>query len=435
MSDLVTLEIAGTMKQRAADDRHRKRHRAEIRFRLYGRAAIAFAVLTLAVLFANIAVRGSSAFTRSVAWLEIDFDPEVIDPAGPHTPESLGSGEYASLVRGRMLELFPEVTGRKEKRDLYGLISSGAEFELRDAVLEDPALLGRRVAIELPLSDDADLYRKGHISRDTPEDDRKLRDRQLDWIDALADRGVVKRVFNWPFLLSGDSRDPELAGIGGALVGTVMTLLVTFVLCFPIGVATAVYLEDFAPQSRWTSIVEVNINNLAAVPSVIFGVLGLSIFLGTFGLPRSVPLVGGLVLAIRTLPIIIISSRSALAAVPPSIREAALAIGASPLQVVGHHIMPHAMPGILTGTIIGMAQALGETAPLLMIGMVAFVVDIPTGFDSPATVLPVQIFLWADAAERAFIEKTAGAIIVLLAFLVFMNAAAVWLRHRFEKRL
>jgi len=214
-----------------------------------------------------------------------------------------------------------------------------------------------------------------------------------------------------------------------------MTLFVTLLLCFPLGVASAVYLEEFAPESRWTDLVEININNLAAVPSVIFGLLGLSIFLGALGLTRSAPIVGGLVLAIRTLPIIIISARAALAAVPPSIRQAAMAIGASPLQVVNHHVLPVAMPGIMTGTIIGMAQALGETAPLLMIGMVAFVVDVPTGLDSPSTVLPVQIFLWADAPERAFVEKTAGAIIILLAFLISMNGLAVWLRHRFEKRL
>ena len=398
MSDLVSLECANAATRRAASDRLAKRHRAETRFRVYGQVAIAFAILTLAVLFANIAIRGSSAFTRSVILLEIDFDPELIDPGGAHTPESLGSGDYSILVRRQLLEHFPEVTGRSDKRNLYRLVSIGAVYELRDWVLSDPALLGRRVTIELPLSDDADLYQKGHISRDTPEQDRKLRDQQLDWLDVLADRGVIERVFNWPFLLRGDSREPELAGVGGALAGTVMTLLVTLVLCFPIGVASAVYLEEFAPETRWTRIVEVNINNLAAVPSVIFGVLGLSIFLGTFGLPRSVPLVGGLVLAIRTLPIIIISSRAALAAVPPAIREAAMAVGASPLQVVGHHVMPHAMPGILTGTIIGMAQALGETAPLLMIGMVAFIVDIPTGFDSPATVwticLPGRASTW-----------------------------------------
>jgi phosphate transport system permease protein len=413
----------------------RKRHRAEMRFRAYGLVAIGFALLSLTVLFASIAIRGTGAFFRSVVDLEVYLDPALIDPSGERTPESLGAGDYSALVKRRLIELFPNVTGRKDKRRLYGLVSNGAAYELRDRVLAEPGLVGHHLAVAVPLSDDADLYAKGHVSRGTVEADRRLHDQELDWLDTLTNAGAIHTVFNWNFLLSGDSREPELAGIGGALVGSMLTLFVTLVLCFPLGVATAVYLEEFAPKSRWTDLVEVNINNLAAVPSVIFGLLGLAIFLGFMGLTRSAPLVGGLVLAIRTLPIIIISSRASLSAVPPSIREGAMAMGASPLQVVGHHVLPHAMPGILTGTIIGMAQALGETAPLLMIGMVAFVVDVPRGFDSPATVLPVQIFLWADAPERAFVEKTAGAIIVLLMFLVSMNATAVWLRQRFERRL
>ena len=294
--------------------------------------------------------------------------------------------------------------------------------------------VGETRVVSLPLSDDADLYVRGRISKAVAEDERRLSDAEIAWLDDLDARGEIDVVFDSSFFLAGDSREPELAGIGGALVGSALTLLVTLVLCFPLGVASAIYLEEFAPESRWTDLVEININNLAAVPSVIFGVLGLAVFLGMAGLPRSIPLVGGLVLAIRTLPIIIISARAALAAVPPSIREAAMGIGASPIQIVAHHVLPVAMPGILTGTIIGMAQALGETAPLLMIGMVAFVVDVPTGFDSPATVLPVQIYLWAEAAERAFETKTSGAIIVLLGFLVAMNGLAVWLRQRFEQR-
>ena len=425
-----------TPVERKSDvSRLRRRHRAELRFRLYGLVAIGLALLSLGVLFVSIAATGSGAFTRSVATFEIHIDPERVDPTGERTWKSIGAGDFPALVKQELRELFPDVTGRKAKRRLYSLVSNGAGYAIRDRVREDPSLIGQTVAFTLPMSDDADLYLRGHVSRDIPEADRRLRDDQLDWLDALRDSGAVETEFNMTFLTSGDSREPELAGIGGALVGSALTLLVTLVLCFPLGVATAVYLEEFAPRSRWTDLVEVNINNLAAVPSVIFGLLGLAIFLGFFGLPRSAPLVGGLVLAIRTLPIIIIASRAALGAVPPSIREAAMGVGASPLQVVGHHVLPHAMPGILTGTIIGMAQALGETAPLLMIGMVAFVVDIPGGFDSPATALPVQIFLWADAPERAFVEKTAGAIIVLLVFLVSMNATAVWLRQRFEQKL
>lgn len=418
----------------AADERVARRNRAEKRFRAYGVLSIGLALLILALLFGSIVIGGSGAFFRGVAVLEVHLDPERIDPSGERTSESLAAGDYSALVKQQLRAFFPDVEGRRNKRNLDRLISTGASYELRDRVLADPTLVGQTLRIELPLSDDADLYIKGHISKTIPQSDRKINDQQIEWLDTLRQKGVIKTVFNWNFLLSGDSREPEMAGIGGALVGSLLTLFITLALCFPLGVASAVYLEEFAPKSRWTDLVEININNLAAVPSVIFGLLGLSIFLGALGLTRSAPLVGGFVLAIRTLPIIIISARAALAAVAPSIRQAAMGIGASPLQVVNHHVLPAAMPGILTGTIIGMAQALGETAPLLMIGMVAFVVDIPTGLDSPSTVLPVQIYLWADAPERAFVEKTAGAIIILLGFLVSMNGLAVWLRHRFEQR-
>ena len=435
MSRPSSSEDTAVEAQRRAEYRLRKRNRAESRFRAYGLASIGLALLILAVLFGSIVVGGSGAFFRSVAVFEIDFDPELIDPSGVRSEESLRAGDYSALVKNQLRQYFPDVTARRSKRNLTRLISMGAAYELRDLVLEDPRLVGHSARVELPLSDEADSYIRGRISKSIPESERRLRDEQIEWLDALQEAGAIKVEFNWNFLRSGDSREPELAGVGGALVGSLMTLFVTLLLCFPLGVASAVYLEEFAPESRWTDLVEININNLAAVPSVIFGLLGLSIFLGALGLTRSAPIVGGLVLAIRTLPIIIISSRAALAAVAPSIRQAAMAIGASPLQVVTHHVLPVAMPGILTGTIIGMAQALGETAPLLMIGMVAFVVDVPTGLDSPSTVLPVQIYLWADAPERAFVEKTAGAIIVLLTFLISMNGLAVWLRHRFEQRL
>jgi phosphate transport system permease protein len=278
------------------------------------------------------------------------------------------------------------------------------------------------------------MVAKGHIDREVPEADRRVKDNQMAWIDRFQELGRLEKRFNTTFFTAGDSREPELAGIRGAVAGSVYTLLVTLVLSFPIGVAAAVYLEEFAPRNRWTDLIEVNINNLAAVPSIVFGLLGLAVFLNFFGLPRSVPLVGGLVLTLMTLPTIIIASRAALKSVPPSIREAALGVGASRNQMVMHHVLPLALPGMLTGTIIGMAQALGETAPLLMIGMVAFIVDIPGGFTDPSTVLPVQIFLWADSPERAFLERTSAAIMVLLAFLVTMNAAAVFLRKKFERR-
>ncbi len=423
------------MSDSAYEQRLKKRHRAEARFRTYGVAAIATALAILALLFVSIVVGGLPAFSRGVVALDFELAAHVVDPSGERTFESIRAGDFGGLVKSTLRATFPDVSGRRDKRDLYKLVSSGAQFDVRDRVIEDPSLIGRTVTIEVPLSDEADRYVKGHVTRALDESERKLNDNQLTWLEALDAKGALRNEFNTHFFTSGDSREPELAGIGGALVGSALTLLVTLVLCFPLGVATAVYLEEFAPKSRWTDLVEVNINNLAAVPSVIFGLLGLAIFLSLWGLTRSAPVVGGLVLAIRTLPIIIIAARAAIAAVPPSIREAAMGVGASPVQVVGHHVLPVAMPGILTGTIIGMAQALGETAPLLMIGMVAFVVDIPGGFNDPATVLPVQVFLWADAPERAFVEKTSGAIIILLGFLVSMNATAVWLRGRFEKKM
>jgi phosphate transport system permease protein len=275
---------------------------------------------------------------------------------------------------------------------------------------------------------------KGHFRRDLPESERRVSDQQLAWIEQLESEGRLERRFNTTFLSSGDSREPELAGIWGAVSGSFFTLLITLSLSFPIGVAAAVYLEEFARKNRWTDLIEVNINNLAAVPSIVFGLLGLAVFLNFFGLPRSAPLVGGLVLTLMTLPTIIIASRSALKSVPPSIREAALGVGASKMQMVVHHVLPLALPGMLTGTIIGMARALGESAPLLMIGMVAFIVDIPKGVTDPSTVLPVQIYLWSDSPERAFVERTSAAIMVLLAFLVVMNAGAIILRKKFERR-
>jgi phosphate transport system permease protein len=326
------------------------------------------------------------------------------------------------------------VTTRREKRQLYGMVSNGAAYQLQDYVRKNQNQIGSVIQIWVPADDDVDMVVKGHIQRDVPEAERRVKDNQLSWIDEFQEQGRLEKRFNTTFFSAGDSREPELAGIKGAVTGSFYTLIVTLLLSFPIGVAAAVYLEEFAPKNRWTDIIEVNINNLAAVPSIVYGLLGLAVFLNFFGLPRSVPLVGGLVLTLMTLPTIIIASRAALKSVPPSIREAALGVGASRTQMVMHHVLPLALPGMLTGTIIGMAQALGETAPLLMIGMVAFIVDIPGGFTDPSTVLPVQIFLWADSPERAFLEKTSAAIMVLLAFLVTMNALAVFLRKKFERR-
>jgi len=417
-----------------ARSRLRRRYAAERRFRLYGVVAISLAMLALIWLFATVVARGHSAFLQSEVQLEITFSEEVIDPGGKRDLRELNLANYAGLVRRAMRARFPEVTGRRDRRELAKLVSGGADLVLRDLVIDDLDLIGTTRKVWLPTSDDVDMLRKGYIARDVPETERKVSDKELAWIDALEDGGELRTVFNARFFSSGDSREPELAGIWGAVVGSFFTLLVTLLLSFPIGVGAAVYLEEFAPKNRWTDLIEININNLAAVPSIVFGLLGLAVFLNVFHLPRSAPLVGGLTLALMTLPTVIIASRAAIMAVPPSIREAALAMGASHMQVVWHHILPLALPGMLTGSIIGMARALGETAPLLMIGMVAFIVDIPRGPTDPATVLPVQIYLWVDSPERGFLEKTWAAIMVLLVFLVTMNALAVLLRKKFERR-
>jgi phosphate transport system permease protein len=410
-----------------------RRYAAERRFRWICRLAIGFALGVLVLLFADIVLKGHSAFRQSEIRFDVTFDPEVIDPAGTRAEEALSSADYAALWRRPLLAEFP-VAGRGERRELFALVSGGAAFELRRRVLADPSLIGTTRTVWLTASADVDMLVKGAISRDLPEAQRQLSDRQVAWVERLEAQGRLERRFNTHFFTNGDSREPELAGIAGAAMGSVFTMLITLLLSFPLGVATAVYLEEFAPKNRLTDLIEVNINNLAAVPSIVFGLLGLAVFLNVFHLPRSAPLVGGLVLTLLTLPIIVIAARTAIQAVPPSIREAAYGLGATPLQVLQHHVLPLSMPGILTGTIIGMARALGETAPLLMIGMVAFIVDVPKTPLDPATVLPVQIYLWADSAERAFVERTSAAILVLLAFLILMNAAAVWLRRRTERR-
>ncbi|MEE4377479.1 MAG: phosphate ABC transporter permease PstA [Candidatus Competibacteraceae bacterium] len=412
----------------------RRRHAAEKRFRAYGLIAISLGLLAVFMLFVDIIGKGHSAFQQTYIQLEIDFSEEVIDPDGTREENTLSRANYRQLWRDALSEEFPSVSSRRDRRDLYSLISSGATFQLRDMVLEDPALIGTKKPVWLIADDTVDTFIKGGINREADEDDRPFKDNAIAWVDQLVAKGQVEKKFNTIFFTNGDSREPELAGIRGALMGSFFVLLVTLSLSFPIGVAAAVYLEEFAPKNRWTDLIEVNINNLAAVPSIVFGLLGLAVFINFFGLPRSAPLVGGLVLTLMTLPTIIIASRAALKSVPPSIREAALGMGASKMQMVFHHVLPLALPGMLTGTIIGMAQALGETAPLLMIGMIAFIVDVPGSPMDPATVLPVQIFLWSDLPERAFVERTSATIMVLLGFLILMNAVAVILRKRFERR-
>ena len=417
------------------DERHlRRRHAAERNFRALGLGSIILAGLILLLLVGSIVSKGYSAFWQHYMLVDVTLDAETIDPSGSGDPAEIAKADFGGLVKRSLREAFPEVRKRKEKRSLYGLVSPDSPYVIQRMVLADPSLIGTTQSIWLKASDDIDMFAKGYIDRSLDEGDRRVKDNAIGWYDTLDAADKVEARFNIDFFSTADSREPEEAGIRGALTGSLLTLAVTLILSFPVGVMAAVYLEEFAPKNKWTDMIEVNINNLAAVPSIVFGLLGLAMFLNFFGLPRSAPLVGGMVLALMTLPTIIIASRSALKAVPPSIREAALGLGASPLQVVMHHVLPLAMPGILTGTIIGMAQALGETAPLLMIGMVAFIVDVPGGFTDPATVLPVQIYLWADSPERAFVEKTSAAIMVLLGFLVFMNILAVLLRKRFERR-
>jgi phosphate transport system permease protein len=595
----------------AAVKRIRARYRAETRFRFYGIAAIAVTAMFLFAVLTDIVRKGLPAFTQHQLVMQIMVDPVEIDPQNTRDPAAIRTGNFEALTRDALRAVFPEAADRATRRQLDGLLSSGAADELRARVAADPSLVGQTIKVPVLLSDDADLYLKGIgteiIRRDgqgtaapsgtegsiqilttandfapelialkqrqsqqardirgraegfrrtliasqerkkrvdselsaartandaarivtleqesvslsadieslsktvseldanaaelqakfdssdvaqliggnqssmlvsingglvkvtelgntriagdvlvalksandaargnwriltylTPEANRRVNDREVSWLEALRERGFVENAFNWRFFTSGDSREAELAGIRGALFGSMLTLLVTILVCLPLGVAAAIYLEEFARKNRFTELIEVNINNLAAVPSIVFGLLGLAVFLNFFGLPRSAPLVGGLVLALLVLPTIIIAARAALKAVPPSIKEAALGVGASHQQAVFHHVLPLAVPGILTGTIIGMAHALGETAPLLMIGMVAFIVESPIAVTDAATVLPVQIYLWSDLPEIAFQAKTAAAIMVLLAFLFLMNGAAIYLRKKFERR-
>lgn len=426
---------SGTAPRRSIDivvDGLAKRRRAEKRFRAYGFASIVLGLCFLVVLFASIIGNGYSAFIYTNIGLDVHLDGQLIDPEGSRNAKTLANADYDQLWKPALFSLFPDVTDRQPKRTLTSFVGSSASLVIRDLVVRHPELIGTTQRIWLPVDDTVDMIAKHRMGDETELSDRnKL---TLGWLETLRQNNRIKTVFNKDFLSRGDSREPETAGIWGAVSGSALTLLITISLSLPVGIAAAIYLEEFAPRNRWTDLIEVNINNLAAVPSIVFGLLGLAVFINFFGLPRSSPLVGGLVLTLMTLPVMIIAGRSALKSVPPSVREAALGIGASPVQMVFDHVLPLAMPGMLTGAIIGTARALGESAPLLMIGMVAFIVDVPTSITSPATVLPVQIYLWADSPERAFTERTSAAIIVLLAFLITMNGLAVYLRRRYERR-
>ncbi len=409
----------------------KKRYAREKRFQLYGKIAVLSGLVFLVILLVDIATKAVPAFSVTEILLDIPMDYHALglsqDAELNH--DTLASINYGGLIKKALRHGFPEVKKRKQKKLLYRLVSSGAEFQLQKLIANNTDLIGKdTLSIWVKADDDIDTFYKLETVTS------RVKAEQIEFIEQLEGDGQIRTSFNLDFFTNSDSREPEQAGIKGALTGSFWTLLVTLLVSLPVGVAAAIYLEEFAPQNKLTDFIEININNLAAVPSIVFGLLGLAVFISFFGLPRSAPLVGGLVLSLMTLPTIIISSRAAIKSVPPSLKEAALGLGASHMQTVFHHVLPQAMPGILTGAIIGMAQALGETAPLLMIGMVAFIVDVPGGILDSATVLPVQIFLWSDSPERAFTALTAATILVLLGFLTLMNALAIFLRGYFENK-
>jgi len=422
-------------KNQNVENSTNKRHRKEKRFKSLCLGAVMVAILFLILLLSSLAYKGLSGFTKTTIQIPIYFNEEIIDPENTKDIAVIKKASFRKIFKQSILQKFPEAKdNRKIYRNIAKIYSRGSPYLLKKMVLDDISLIGKTINVDLVSSSIIDQLRKNNININVPESDRPVSDAILKIYDQLNTEGVIKKRLNFSFFKYGDSRNPEEAGILGALLGSMFTLIITLLLSFPIGVLTAIYLEEFAPKNKFTYFIEININNLAAVPSIVFGLLGLAIFLNFFGLPRSVPLTGGLVLTLMTLPTVIISSRASLKAVPPTIREAALGLGASKLQAVFNHVVPSAAPGMFTGTIIGMARALGETAPLLLMGMVAFIVEVPASIFDPATVLPAQIYLWADSPERGFVEKTSAAIIVLVLFLIIMNSLAIWLRRKFEVR-
>ena len=421
----LTSPVAATRERRAR--LRSRRHAADLRLRIYGIAAISAAIGLLGILLLTLGIGGYSAFVQTHIRVDFPISAEYVDPADP------AAGNYRAVVSDGMAALLA-ADSPAETRRVAQILTNNTQFFVRNAVVANPSVIGGTLTLDVPAADIFDQLNKGNISRDTPEATRRVDDQQILWFDQLAEAGRVSLPFNWGLFFNADSRFPELAGLAGAITGSFYALLVCFLISFPVGIAAAIYLEEFAPKNRWTDLIEVNINNLAAVPSIVFGLLGLAVFLQIFGLPRSAPLVGGMVLALMTLPTIIIVTRNALKAVPPSIREAAYGMGASPQQVILHHVLPLSLPGILTGTIIGLAQALGETAPLLLIGMNAFITSPPGGLLEASTALPTQIYIWADSPERGFVSRTSAGILVLLGFLLVMNAIAIFLRQRLERR-
>jgi phosphate transport system permease protein len=430
----ITPEQAGARGSYATADLVRqslaRRNRKQKILQGFGIGAILFALSMLVILVGSLVISGYPALTQTHVELEVYIDPEEVDP------ERLNRGNYDDMLAASLLRNLPDVDSSDSAavREAMRILSTGGQLMVRDRVMADPSLVGQTITLRVPASDNFDQLNKGLIKRDTPEENRRINNAAIAQFDALDAAGLISTPLNFTLLTSADSRFPELAGLKGALVGSFWALLICFLISFPLGIGAAIYLEEFAPKNKVSDLIEININNLAAVPSVVFGLLALAVFLNWFGMPRSAPLVGGLTLALMTMPTIIIATRAALKAVPPSIREAALGVGASKQQVVFHHVLPLAMPGILTGTIIGLAQALGETAPLLLIGMNAFITSAPSGPLDSATALPTQIFIWADSPERGFVSRTSAAILVLLTFLITMNAIAIYLRQKFERK-
>lgn len=451
MTDVTTASVDAAARPKRGSlfergERTRRRHVSERRFRMMGLAAVAFGILALVGLLGSILANGASSFRQTYVTLDVYLDPAKLDKAGNRDLEAIRKVTtfgYAPLIDTALQKLIEERGITVEglgKKDVTGLISKEAPAELRRYVLADPSRIGETVTFNLLADGRVDGYYKGRVTMETAELDRNVSPQQLILADELKEAGALSTQFNFAFFTAPDASDtrPEAAGLGVAILGSTYMMLIVLVLSLPIGVAASIYLEEFAPQNRLTDIIEVNIANLAAVPSIVFGILGLAVFINFAGLPQSAPIVGGLVLTLMTLPTIIIATRAALKAVPPSIREAALGVGASKMQTIFDHVLPLAAPGILTGAIIGLAQALGETAPLLLIGMVAFVREFPAappeGFFDPASALPVQVFNWTTRGDPAFVERASGAIIVLLMFLAVMNITAIILRRRFERR-
>ena len=415
------------------EERLKKRHSAEKRFRFYGLASIFVALLFVLILVQNIFSKGSSAFKKTVIKTEVFYNQELLELKNGASEKDIINADFYEVMIESLIKSFP-AKNIDEENELIRLFSADAEYEIKKAFLNNNNLIGEKIILDLTASDDIDQLHKGNYPRDLPEDRRRISNFQLAIYDNFVENGKIDKNFNNYYFTKGDSRDPELAGIGGAIVGSIYSILICLLLAFPVAVLASIYLEEFAPKNKITDFIEININNLAAVPSIVYGLLALQILLATIQLPRSTPLVAGITLALMTLPRIIIPCRASLKAVPPSIREGALAVGASKFQSVFHHVVPLAMPGTLSGTIIGLAQALGETAPLILIGMVAFVVDIPSSPIDPSSSLPVQVYLWSESAERGFVEKTSATIMILLTFLMMMNFLAVYLRQKFEKR-